>query len=259
MGVVSVPLRDPMVRGTKMRVLPALTFAMLAAVPALTAGGCADSESMLFIRGVLVPDAQECTVTAEPSQPLFQRGVLDVELRDNYLAALLIGNQLTQRGDRAELKTETNRVALEGAEVRVFTASDALITEFTVPGVGFVDQGGTSDPSYGSLSAVLIDGATGSALQNQLSAGGFVTVISRVKVFGTTLGGIEVESNELAFPITVCRGCLISFPANQVQAGCDPAQLVSNEEDEACITCNYGQDTEVCCADCFNNSDLCRP
>jgi hypothetical protein len=33
-----------------------------------------------------------------------------------------------------------------------------------------------------------------------------------VRVYGRTLGGMEIESNELAFPIAICEGCLVSFP-----------------------------------------------
>ena len=32
--------------------------------------------------------------------------------------ALIVGNQLTQRGSRERLRTETSKVALKGAEVR---------------------------------------------------------------------------------------------------------------------------------------------
>ncbi len=230
-----------------------LSLALLGAV-----SGCADNESSLFIIGVLSIDDNECVVDPRPEGPFLFSGTLDLALRTSYSAPLLVGNQLTERGSRNQLRTETSRVRLEGAEVTLETANGATIAEFTTLGSGFAHPAADTDPGYGGFLADLVPPGA------QVPEG---QVVAIVKVFGTTLGGQELESAELRFPIEVCTGCLIAYPAaafdSTLPAGADylcatsPASALG-EDAEGTLGCFPGQDRAVSCIFCSATSDICR-
>lgn len=235
------------------------------------APGCAESESVLFIRQAQVPQqgsGSACTYNPSPSSTHLPGGVLDVAIRTQYTATLLVGNQMVDRGSKDELRTETSRVQLHGTEVYVKDAAGRVIAgPYTVPGTGLVDPASGSNPSFGLISTVLIDSVTGSRLADELFALPFGTIrrlTAHAKVFGRTLGGTEVESGEWQFPIDVCYGCLVSFPPEAD----DPAQPgpdclnVSSSESRAATPCNPGQDDPVDCRICKRvapSSGVCDP
>jgi hypothetical protein len=80
-----------------------------------------------------------------------------------------------------------------------------------------------------------------------LAAGASTRINVAVRVFGETLGGQEIESSELLFPIAVCNGCLISFPTTAI----DPTSNACNRgippEEKPC---KPGQDEPVDCRLC---------
>src|SRR5690606_8651239 len=123
--------------------------------------------------------------------PIWANGVLDRLFANDYTAALLIGNQLTARGSREQLRTETSRVTLRGAEVRLETLKGAeLAPAFSSTATGFVDAAAGTDPSLSVMYASLIPASISSTLPQG-------TVVAKVRVFGNTLGGQDVESAEL--------------------------------------------------------------
>lgn len=205
--------------------------------------GCADNDSQLFIVGVAVPDG-ECQITPDEGSAILLSGVIDVAFTDTYTGALLVGNQLTQRGSREETKTETSRIAIRGAEVQVFTPQQELITEYTVASTGFVNQAPNGDASYGVASVTLIDAGTGAQLRNQVTPTTTTGVVVEVRVFGDSLGGSEVTSAKLTFPITACYGCTLVCPA---------------EDPNIPLPCSLGNNDPVDCAACANpsNPNLC--
>lgn len=221
-----------------------------AAVPALAAalfsGGCADNHSMLFVRGVLAWPSGQCTVQADPSQPMRLYGVLDTLFRNDYVAPLLIGNQLTQRGSRDRLRNESSRIALRGAVVTVKTPQGQTIKSYTTDGSGFVDPGTGEDPGYGIMSAQLIP--PGLALPS------LVTV--SVHVFGTTLGDDEIESNDLLFPITVCRGCTVSYPTEALNIATQ--ECTGTDKPTTPLPCFIGEDDPIDCRYCSANVPKCK-
>ncbi len=219
-----------------------LSLALAASSLALASAaltGCADNDSGLYVRGVLALTPPDCTITADPSALHLLGGVMDVRVRQGlgYSAALLVGNQLVRRGDRDQLRTETSRVSLEGAEVTLLTETGSSIAEFTVPGTGFVDPGSSDEPGYGSMAVMLIPPGVGTA---------GTRIIVEVRVFGTTLGGDEIESATLTFPVTVCDGCLLSRPVEAI----DPLTMECTAgagEDPPDPPCRIGQDDPVDC------------
>jgi hypothetical protein len=218
--------------------------ALLATAAAMgLSAGCAPNDSALFIRGVLAQQPPQCIVKNDPSSLMLGMGVLDREFAQTYVAALLVGNQLVRRGSKDQLRTETSRVRLEGAIVSVGTAAGSTIQEFSTIGTGFVDPGTGDEPGYGVMFATLIPPGAG--------APGEVVNVT-VRVFGTTLGGQEIESGDISFPIAICQGCLVSYPSDAI----DPAtgQCLVGGDATVDPPCQPGQDDPMDCRLCANHT-----
>jgi len=178
---------------------------------------------------------------------------MDLAFTRQYMAGLLIGNQLVARGSADQLRTETSRFRAEGAEVEIETTDGSRIKSFTVPVSGFADPGRGSEPGWGLVHAVLIDAGTGESLVSSFVEGQRNTLVGRVvasvKVFGRTLGGQEVESAEFRFPISICYGCLVSFPADATNPDL-PLPNCGNTGSSSSDMCQVGQDEPSDCRDC---------
>jgi hypothetical protein len=242
---------------SRFRIFTALGLAAVAS--SSLAAGCAENESMMFIVGVVDISDSDCTLEPNANGPFIGLGTLDTSIRTTYIAPIVVGNQITERGSRNQLRTETSRVRLEGAEVVLEDPNGGELAEFSTLGSGFVHPASGSDATYGGFFTNLIPpGAS-------LGEGQYVAVI---KVFGTTLGGEEVESAELRFPIDVCYGCLIAYPGSaldvNVAAGGDfecatnVASAVGGDDALGGVTCFPGQDSMVSCVQCASAYDICR-
>ena len=229
----------------------------LIAAAASSAAGCAANDSTLFIYGVLAPTAPACDVTGSPGEKVFGSGTLDVALRTNYEAWLLVGNQYAPRGQKQQLRTETTRVTLTGAEITLKDAAkNQIITctgqpncgQFSVYGSGFADSSKSEDPGWGIIAAQLIPNAVGqSYATGPLSAPSATTIslVATIRVFGTTLGGQDVESGGFSYPIQLCNGCLVDF--SPAKAG----KCTRLEGDVIPTGCRLGQDDVVDCRACI--------
>ncbi|MEO8178418.1 MAG: hypothetical protein ABI895_06250 [Deltaproteobacteria bacterium] len=215
--------------------------------------GCTDEESGLFIQGNVALTPPSCDARAESSSALLLAGVLDVGLKLDYDATLLVGSQLTPRSDKQNLRTETMITVIEGAEVHLFDDSGALVTEFTVPASGVIRPDPSDDPGFGIINATLIPQSTGLGLAAELVRGQVKTQVAEVKVFGRTVGGLEVESAAIRYVIKVCLGCLVNYPAIALQNGvCSRAPDQSPE-----LPCFLGQDAVVDCRACAATNPIC--
>src|SRR6478735_796947 len=143
------PFEVPM-RPTTKPLLPALLL-MLGALPLIPS--CADNNSSMFVVGVMKLDS---TAT------LLAGGVMDVAFTQSYTAFLLVGNQLTERGSREQIRTETSRVALRGAEVTLTTLDGRELGNYSTVGTGFVHAAAGNVPSYAAMSVNIIPSALGS-------------------------------------------------------------------------------------------------
>jgi hypothetical protein len=225
---------------------------------ALSLPSCATNDSMMFIIGVYARQQGTCSPKPDASSPTWARGVMDRLLVADYTAALLIGNQLTERGSREQVRTETARVALRGAEVRLETPEGDQIREFSTIATGFVDAAGGTDPSLAIMYADLIP----SSVTPTLALG---VVVANVRVFGDTLGGQEVESNELLFPIEICEGCLVAYPASErdltaegTEYRCKTASDQADSSAGTALPCQIGVDLPVPCSACSGVAELCQ-
>jgi hypothetical protein len=228
---------------------------------------CADNDQSIYVRQVMAPPLNrqngQCSYTPDPTQPFWPRGQLDVGIRATYDPVLLVGGQLNARGDTNTTRAEPNRAHLNGAVVPVTDANGAQISEFTSLGAGTLDPQSNNIPSWGLFAAPIIDAQTSAKLKAGLTAGGPAKlVVANIKVFGKTLGGVDLESGEFQFPIEVCVGCLVDF-----STGNDPATkevdctLPLNAAGGGTITqlpCAAGQDERTPCQLCAATNDLCK-
>jgi len=226
-----------------------------AALCVLAAPGCEDNKSMLFVIGVIAIDRDDCVAKAESTATLLEEGTLDVSLRSNYRGALLVGSQLTQRGSREQLRTETARLSLEGAEVRLEDGHGNLLpgvqpNPYSTAGTGFVNPASGTQPGLGTIFVDIIPGSISKAVAAAMGNKYDGTLLANVKVFGTTLGGQPVESGDHPFPLRVCSGCLVAYPeaANEGLAGGD--FVCGNAVSGTTAGCFPGQDAPAACSDC---------
>ncbi|HYQ29269.1 MAG TPA: hypothetical protein VER04_18685 [Polyangiaceae bacterium] len=245
-------------RPTTKSLLPGflLTLGSLALVPS-----CADNNSSLFLVGVMALDPATCIAKPDSTAALRPGGVLDVAFRSNYTAYVLVGNQLTERGSREQLRTETSRVTLRGAEVTLTTVDGKTLYTYSTVGTGFVDASAGDVPSYAAMSVDVIP----SALSTKPEVRDAGTVLAKIRVFGDTLGNIPVTSSELDFPIRICEGCLITYPSADADTTlpvgspymCTTAASTTTTTDEV-PPCIPGQDDSFPCTACSAALVICK-
>src|SRR5262249_49152118 len=118
-------------------------------------------------------------------------------------------------------------------------------------------------PGYAPVTAIIIDpqtlGADG-ALQTTVSGGGTARLVTYTKFFGNTTGGKSIESDEFEFPVDVCKGCLISFSATDINPnfGAPNCLGASGGGSSLPTPCFPGQDFLIDCAACQQIAD-CHP
>ncbi|HYO95706.1 MAG TPA: hypothetical protein VER33_14390 [Polyangiaceae bacterium] len=235
------------------------SFAVLgvATIGGLVLPGCEKNESIVFILGAMSLDRTECVARPEADAVLLEGGVLDLAITGSYRAALLVASQLTERGSRESLRTETARLNLQGAEVHLHDSGGRPLAlqdnPYSTLGSGFVNPAGGTEPGFGSIFVDIIPSGVPVPLG---------TVTASVRVFGTTLGGQNIESNELKFPIQVCHGCLIQYSVGAIDDTLPPGEqrcdkFVAAEETEVIVGCFPGQDMPVSCSLCAASNDAC--
>ncbi|MEI7893239.1 MAG: hypothetical protein WCI05_09110 [Myxococcales bacterium] len=233
---------------------------------------CVSDDSSIFLRGVMAPPTTAtagttCLYVGDATQPMIYQGTLDTALLLTYTPTLLIGSQLLPRGNEGQVRVETSRVAIQGAIVRINDSEGRELRSFTRLGSAFIDPASGTTPSYTPFATTLVDSATGLSLRQALFPGGVTSgqvkrLVVNVKVFGTTLGGQKLESNELQFPVNVCYGCLISYPTDSVNQTLKQAtgrnNCANTGSGTAAIPCIRGQDQIVDCRLCQEVSE-CDP
>ena len=219
---------------------------------------CATNDSMMFIVGVFARKAGACTVKADLEAPILAKGTMDRLFANEYVAALLVGNQVTQRGSRDRVRTETSHIALKGAEVHLESPQGAeLAPAFSAIGTGFVQASEGTDAALTAMFATLIP----SSVAPSLPPG---TVVAKVRVFGTTLGGEDVESAELLFPIEICDGCLVGYSAQDRDLTADGADYQCKQATDMAVAsdvdqpCQLGIDIPASCTVCSGLYEACQ-
>ncbi len=170
-----------------MRAIHSLLTLFAIGVATASAGGCAENRTTLYIEHVLAQESNsdECDVSP-PGELYRSAGLYDPGSGLPYVAHLVIANQMVPLGDNDTLRPETSRITMEGVEVSGAGES------YTVPVAATVHPQPSTDPGYLTIGAPI--------LQPDVSPGSYeITIVA----FGTTLGGLKVETGEFVFPVTV--------------------------------------------------------
>jgi hypothetical protein len=257
----------------------AVAVSSLAVVIGALAPACAKNDETIFIRPVLSPSTNRvnggCLYTSDPGQATNLDPRLDVGVRDNYVAILLVGNQLTPRADLENARAESNRVHINGGTVKVTNPDGSdlvdgggnVVGNFTSTATGMADPGSSATPGYGVIGLKVIDAPTAAVLASSLGDPNAArspltrTVLVNIKVFGKTLGGVDVESNDYQMPLTVCKGCLVSFPESSVDTAASLPNCNKPIDPTATsgqVPCFPGQDEITSCQLC-QGRPACTP
>lgn len=230
----------------------AALLGVLGGVPA----GCSDEQTGLYIEGNMAVEPPDCVASPGSTATLLLSGELDVALKPDYEALLLVGNQMTPRGDKDNLRTESMTVTITGAEVQLLDGVGQSVTEFTVPASGTIRPDGSEDPGFGVIGVTLIPAVEGARMFDEIqSRGQVLTRVARVRVFGETLGGIDVESAEITYVVKVCRGCLVRFPPESLDVNGDCNESLQDVSGDP--PCKFGQDEAIDCRLCRGSNVFC--
>lgn len=231
---------------------------LLASLSAAGAAGCVDNSSSLFVQGVMIQQPPDCSVTASAEATLLFDGVMDLALTTEWRGPLLVGNQFMPRGNKQTIRAETMRVIVRGAEIVIKSLDETVLGEFTVPATGVVSPERSENAGYDAVMATLIPTETGQTLRSELEGRDTQrTVVVDVRVFGDTLGGKEVDSAWLSFPIRVCWGCSIYYPPDALveePGGTLACSGAGSGQPQA--ICNIGQEATDCRI--CSGLDICR-
>lgn len=234
-----------------------LSFVAFSLLAAVAMPACTDEDGIIYIRYNLAPPQNRsagCIFEADPQAAFMSSGRLDASLSQSYEVHLLVGNQMIARGDATSPRAETNRVHLDGAVVRVTGTDDVLINEYTALTSGFAEASTSNTPGYGVATFAALDAATVAKL-NLRTFGATKLVLSHIKVFGKTVGGVDVESAEWTYPIQVGYGTEINYSADP--SAPFPNCLAAVDTDQTAAPCTFGQDERVNCGTCSGRNGPC--
>lgn len=205
-------------------------------------GGCAENRSSLFIAAAMYIDPTGTECVADPSGDVttIADGVIDLAIRTSYTAPLLIANQLYSVGNGALLRTETNRIQIESADITVEAISGSGGDSYRIPVSGLVDVGDDEPGQSGIFVDLVPEGVITQEGQ----------YIIKVKVNGRTLGGTPIQSGEWLFPLVACTGCLrVCPPEGETELVRSPCgNLIGNDYGLDCRA--YLADDEDACNGC---------
>lgn len=221
---------------------------------------CAENDVSLFVAGVLAAEAPECAYKADPSAEVLLGGVMDVGFTRTYSAVVLVANQLSPRGDKEQLRSETMGFQVRGGEVRLMDSTGGLLKEFSTPGSGFSTPSASNTPGFGITKLTLVPADVGADLASRVAPGGRRTIVAEIRVFGTTSGGAELTSGSHSFDIEVCHNCLRGFAEGGLVAGDDNKMYCNRALTEETISgCFVGQDAITDCRFCQSQSCINDP
>ncbi len=223
--------------------------ALFALGAALASSSCVDNDSSLFIYGVMNINSSQCLAKADSSATLIPEGTMDRHFAEGYQAAIMVGSHLTERGSREKLRTETSRLSITGAHMTLYGTAGAVI-EFDTPATGLVNPASGTDPGVNAVFARLV------RTEDMANLGPDGQMIARIKILGTTLGGQDIESAEFDYPITLCTGCLVTYPADALDP--DGKCLLSTDTQQNATVCFIGQDSYFPCTYCASFDSWCE-
>jgi hypothetical protein len=233
-----------------------------AAVVAATAGsatpGCAHNNASMFVHSVLAPptpSAGSCTYNNDPTSPVLSSGTVDGLVTDYYNPAFLIGSTLIPQGNQATPDSETARIEVQGAIVQVVDpATNATIEDATVLTSAIIEPASGSVPSYAGAFLNIMDAAAIAHFTPSAPLAPSKIALVYVTFFGQTLGGQDLQSDQYQFPVDVCAGCLVTYPAGEDP----PTYCVGASTSAVFEACQSGMDQTTDCTYCSGTSTYCK-
>ena len=249
------------------------------------ATGCVDNTVSIYIRQIQSPTltGTMCTTTSDPSALSIAEGTLDLALADSYSLRPLLANQLLTRANMDQLRAETSTVNVQGFVIELHEGSPdgpligpafSVYQNIVVPAAASVT---TPNYNYGQIQVIPpqigeqlktavchfdMTGVTPDCPVVRITSENR-RVLVKMTAFGESLGQNNVESPPFYFPVTVCCGCLLNFPADSDMADttamigpdCNNGSPVLSSAD-----CNPGQDFRLDCRSCsHSNPSICQP
>jgi hypothetical protein len=237
---------------------------LLLAGTAAISTACVNDNSTVFIFDVLaqqlVSPGSQCLFTTDPTQPDITSGVLDVGFVDTYYAEFLVGNQIVPQGNASIPQTETSYVQFTSAVVKITDTADHTLANYTeIIGAAALAPAQGTTPSYEPIGVTIVNETAVASVKQAVVAGGTRQLITHTYFLGATLGGESVQTNDFAFPVTLCYGCLVSYSASDVDLNAPiPNCLGAIESASASASstalpgpCFVGQDDAIDCSQCL--------
>jgi hypothetical protein len=238
-------------------------------VALLLISGCVENRASFYVQDMKVP-ADECVIPADRDATYYSWGTWDLGLSASYQVHPLVVNELSSSLKLNPTGAESNTIQVEGAWVTLMNEQDTELA-----GEGFVYSPCTVFPegqatamnfpaidldTYNTLAEYYPGSLVGSGTLCDPRQGGTSTIVIRIRVVGMTTGNKEVETPYFFFPITVCCGCTVFFPADAYDEILHMHDCVSDEGGETDPPCFLGQDKNVDCRVCAGNVPaLCSP
>lgn len=207
---------------------------------------CTDDPT-LFIYGTTEVDSL-CGYSEQPGPVT---GVLDLNFATEYVADLRFRQSNSSDGET---------LVITGALISIDGPSGLSVT---LPHRQEV-------PVYASLDSnenvvlpfVLIHDNVGQQLAAAIDRQGTVVpMMIRLEILGETLSGDPIVSNLFTYPIEVCRGCLLEFPAEADDPDLPGRDCSFSTGELPADPCRFGQDDLIDCRSCLAKGywNECQP
>lgn len=207
--------------------------------------GCAQENPGFFIQSAVALD-DACMFSA--SSATIGTGVFDIGYRNTetdqpirpYTLNLVVRSNIISRnqGNRSAPRPDSAAVTLQSADIRIYkgapgTEDHELIggsaAERSVAVNGYIPTALDGSPGRGAITVEAIGYEAGAALAGTYADQDPEQLVMGIRLYGKTVGGHDVETDEWFWPFTICDGCLEVTPlpdqALDPEAfGCSPGQ-----------------------------------
>ena len=177
--------------------LGATAVATFAAAP-----GCADNNTMVFIRAI-VPATKGCGYdgTIDNTAPTVTYGILDWTCKKEYSANIVVANGLQRNASNEVRRSEANRFQIDTLQVNAILPGGAVLA-YDLPVTAMVDPGDGTTPGFSVIGVPLLP--IGKLDFARVPGTGLVKQINfELRVSGKTLGGSVITSPPFVFPVRI--------------------------------------------------------
>lgn len=245
---------------------------LAAAITTLTVGCAEDVPEIYIVQNQIPDDACEVSANAAGGGSFRARGVLDIAVTNSYVMYPLVQNVLVPSEEVEFTGLGGGAGGLQGTEWEANSITlTRAVAEFDGPAALGISGREVEIPLSGSMTpadftAVELEVipstfatilADSPLLQNPFDR---ATLLVRIKFFGITAAGREVDSNQFTYPIEICRECLIDIPLEAIDVSqplpnCANLSSTTEQGEDGTVTistdiepgCTPGQDEPIDC------------